>query len=268
MKPCWVQAKYYFFDSCLRKQNMRELPIRHVFWGRPSYVVAGLPDNRAMRYLRLYITTRRHPSAILLMVQLLGMVLYPFIENTEAGRIGFGAFGIVVLGITTRMVRRTPGLLWVSICIGLPAIVLLALQALFGMPELLPWSAALEAVFYFYAAFCLIAYMLEDHRATTDELFAAGATFTLLAWAFTYLFVLTQALQPGCFAAAVNASDPRSWTELMFLSFALLSSTGIGDVIPITPHARALASLEMFTGVIYLAAVVSRLIGLTLLSHK
>jgi hypothetical protein len=47
----------------------------------------------------------------------------------------------------------------------------------------------------------------------------------------------------------------------MFLSFALLSSTGIGDVIPITPHARALASLEMFAGVIYLAAVVSRSSG-------
>lgn len=221
-----------------------------------------------MRYLRLYATTRRHPSAILLLVQLLGMVLYPFIENTDAGRMGLGAFGIVVLAITTRMVRRTPGLTWVSACIALPSIVLLALQALYGMPHLLPWSAGLEAVFYFYAAFSLIAYMLEDQRATTDELFAAGAAFTLLAWGFTYLFMLTQALQPGCFAAAVNADQPRTWTELMFLSFALLSSTGIGDVIPITPHARSLASLEMFVGAIYLAAVVARLIGLTLKSHK
>jgi hypothetical protein len=223
-----------------------------------------LLDNLAMRYLRLYATTRRHPSAILLLVQLLGMVLYPFIENTPAGHIAFGAFGIVVLAISTRMVRRTPGLAWVSACIALPAIVLLALQAVFGMSQLLPWSAGLEAVFYFYAAYSLIAYMMEDQRATTDELFAAGATFTLLAWGFTYVFVLLQALQPGCFAAIVHPSEPRSWTELMFLSFALLSSTGIGDVIPITPHARALASVEMFTGVMYLAAVVSRLIGLTL----
>jgi hypothetical protein len=53
----------------------------------------------------------------------------------------------------------------------------------------------------------------------------------------------------------------------MFLSFALLSSTGIGDVIPLKPPARALASVEMFAGVMYLAAVVSRLIGLTLLRH-
>jgi len=40
------------------------------------------------------------------------------------------------------------------------------------------------------------------------------------------------------------------------------------DVIPLRPIARALCSLEMFVGVIYLAAVVSRLIGLTLLRRE
>lgn len=212
--------------------------------------------------------TRRHPSAILLAVQLAGMLLYPFIEHTDVGRIGFGVFGIVVLALTTGMVRRTPGLNWVSGGIALPAIVLLALQALFGMPQLLPWSSALEAVFYFYAAGSLIAYMMADRHATPDELFAAGATFTLLAWGFAYLYLLMQALQPGCFAAAVNPQAPRTWTELMYMSFALLSSTGIGDVIPLTTHARMLASVEMFVGVMYLAGIVSRLIGLTLLDRR
>lgn len=217
-----------------------------------------------MRYVRLLAITRRHPSAILLLVQLAGLVLYPFLESTRVGPLALGAFGVVVLVITTGMVRRTPGLTWVSACIALPAIVLIAMQALLDMPGLLPWSAALEAVFYFYAAGSLIAYMMEDYRATTDELYAAGATFTLLVWAFAYLFVALQAWQPGSFLAAVNPEAPRTWTELMFLSFALLSSTGIGDVIPVKPPARALAAVEMFAGVMYLAAVVSRLIGLTL----
>lgn len=70
--------------------------------------------------------------------------------------------------------------------------------------------------------------MMGDMHATTGELFAAAATFTLLAWGFAYSFVVLQAVQPGSFAAAVNAEQPRSWTELMFLSFALLSSTGKG----------------------------------------
>lgn len=178
-----------------------------------------------MRYLRFLVLTRRHPSAILLIVQLVGLILYPFLENSRSGPVVFGAFGIVVLIITTRMVRSTPGLTWVSAFIALPAILMLVLQGMLDMPWLLPWSAAFEAVFYFYAAGSLIAYMLRDQHATTDELFAAGATFTLLAWGFAYLFVVLQAVQPGSFMAAVNPQEPRSWTELMFLSFALLSST-------------------------------------------
>ena len=217
-----------------------------------------------MRYVRLLALTRRHPSAILLVVQLAGLVLYPFLETTHAGPLALGAFGIVVLIITTRMVRRTPGLTWISVCIALPAIVMLVLQAAWDMHWLLPWSATLEALFYFYAAGSLIAYMSEDAHATSDELFAAGATFTLLAWGFAYLYVALQVWHPGSFLAAINPEAPRTWTELMFLSFALLTSTGIGDVVPVRPVARAFAILEMFAGLMYLAAVVSRLIGLTL----
>ena len=221
------------------------------------------------RHRRLLAITRRHPSAILLVVQLVGLLLYPILESTRAGPMALSAFGITVLIFTTGMVRRTPGLTWLSVCLALPAIVMLVLQAVrTDMHWLQPWSAAVEALFYFYAAGSLIAYMTTDMRATTDELFAAGATFTLLAWGFAYSFVVLQAVQPGSFSAAVNAEQPRTWSELMFLSFALLSSTGIGDVIPVKPLARALTSLEMFVGVADLAAVVSRLVGLTLLKRQ
>ena len=165
------------------------------------------------------------------------------------------------------MVRSTPGLTWIALGLALPAIVLQGVQAIQPQPLLVAVSAGLEAAFYFYAAASLIAYMMADRHATTDELFAAGATFTLLVWAFTWVFVFLQALRPGTFGAAVNPEAQRTWTELMYLSFALLSSTGIGDVIPLTPIARAVASIEMFAGVMYLAAVVSRLIGLTLIQH-
>src|SRR6187402_482148 len=221
----------------------------------------------SMAHLPILHLTTRHPSAILLLVQLVGMLLYPFLEGTQAGLVAFNAFGVTVLTLTTRMVRRTPGLTWISAGLATVIIVLLVLQTFFSMLHLLPWSSGLEAIFYFYAAGSLIAYMMEDLRATTDELFAAGATFTLLAWGFTHLYMLMQTLQPGTYAAAINPQDLRTWTELNYLSFALLSSTGIGDVIPLTPHARAVASVEMFVGLLYLAGVVARLIGLTMQSH-
>ncbi|WEN14188.1 ion channel [Rhodanobacter sp. AS-Z3] len=224
-----------------------------------------LTPRKLLRFtqLRWLVRIIRHPSAILLLVQLAGLLLYPFIEQTRPARALLGAFGVVVLGLAISMVRRTPGRAWISLSIAVPAVALNVIDMIMDVPLLRPWWAALEAVFYFYAAGCLISYMLADRHATTDELFAAGATFTLLAWAFTFVFVLCQTLQPGCFSAAVNPQAPRTWTELLFLSFALLSSTGIGDVIPITVHTRAVAALEMFVGLMYVALVVSRLIGLS-----
>ncbi len=221
-----------------------------------------------MKLFPLLHHTKRHPSAILLVVQLMGMLLYPFIETTPYGLVAFNVFGVTVLIFTTRMVRRTPGQTWLSTSLVVAIIALLILQTFFGMGWLLPYSSVLEALFYFHAAFSLIAYMMEDRLATTDELFAAGATFTLLAWAFTHVFLLIQEVQPGTYAAAINAGGVRTWTELNYLSFALLSSTGIGDVIPLTPQARAVASVEMFVGLIYLAGVVARLIGLTMQSQQ
>ena len=108
--------------------------------------------------------------------------------------------------------------------------------------------------------------MLEDHVITRDELFAVGATFTLVAWAFAYTFTVYQAVEPHSFTAAVNASQDRTWIELLFLSFTTLSSTGLGDVIPITPFARGLVMLEQVAGVAYIAMVVSRLVGLLVLN--
>jgi len=211
---------------------------------------------------------KRHPSAILLMAQILGVVLYPFIETSPYGQAGLNMFGLIVLGITINMVRRTPGQVGISAAIAVPVVVMLFLQTTSDSPHLLPWTSALEALFYFYAAASLIAYMMEDYHTTVDELFAAAATFTLLVWGFTHLFVLTQALQPGAYAEIVAAPVTRSWSELNHLSFALLSGTGMGNVIAHSAHARALASVEMMTGLMYLATVVARLIGFTMQPKK
>jgi hypothetical protein len=119
---------------------------------------------------------RREPSAILLAAQLAGVLIYPFAEGSHAGRALFSVLGILILGLVVLAVRRSPALIWVSLLLGVPATVLLMIQAVTGDDELLPYSSAFEAVLYFYAAGAMIAYMLADHEITRDELFAVGAT--------------------------------------------------------------------------------------------
>ena len=208
---------------------------------------------------------RRTPSLGLLLVQLLGILLYPWMETAPRGRAVFGAFGLLVLGVALRVVRRTPWLTWLALMLAVVVVALTAVNTIAPNPALPVAIAVVESVFYFYAAGSLIAYMLQDWVATTDELFAAGATFTLLAWAFAYAFAACDALLPGSFSAPINPTGPRTWMELLFLSVAVLSSVGLSDILPVTGMARALVILESFAGVMYMALVVSRLIGLTVL---
>ena len=205
---------------------------------------------------------RREPSAVLLAAQLAAVLLYPFMENSDVGRSLFSVFGIAILGLVVMAVRSSPGLTWIGLLLGIPATVLLLIQAVTRDDALLPYSSAFEAVLYFYAAGALIAYMLADHEITRDELFAVGATFTLVAWAFAYSYTVCQAIEPASFTAAVDPDAERSWMELLFLSFTTLSSTGLGDVIPIKPFARSLVMIEQVAGLAYVAMVVSRLVGL------
>ena len=211
---------------------------------------------------------QREPNAILFAAQLGAVLLYPFMEDSDVGRSLFSVFGIAILGLVVLTVRRSPGLTWVSLVFGAPATVLLLIQAATRSDDLLPYSSALEAALYFYAAGALIAYMLRDHEVTRDELFAVGATFTLLAWAFAYSYTVVQAIYPQSFTAAVGAHHDRSWIQLLFLSFTTLSSTGLSDVTPIKPFARSLVMLEEIAGLSYVAMLVSRVIGLTVLRRR
>ena len=208
---------------------------------------------------------RREPSALLLAGQLASLLVYPLLEDHGVGRAIFSVLGIALLGLVVRAVRSSPGLTWVSVLLAAPATVLLVIQAITGSDELLPYSSALEAVLYFYAAGALIAYMLADHEITRDELFAVGATFTLVAWAFAYTFIVCQAIAPHSFTAEVDPNAARSWIELLFTSFTTLTSVGLSDVVPIKPFARSLVMIEEIVGLAYVAMLVSRLVGLTVM---
>jgi hypothetical protein len=212
--------------------------------------------------------TRQRPSAYLLAAQLISLILYAAFDTNPGGRALLGAFGVLVLALVVWVINRDAMMPWIAWALVAPAFVLALLSALLVHPALLMWSSLLEAVLYFYAAGSLIAYMMKDYQVTSDELFAAGAAFTLLAWGFAFLYLACQIWLPGSFIGASLPGQPRTFVELLSLSFTNLSATGLGDIMPVSSLARALVMIEQFAGVGYVAVVVSRLIGLTIVRQK
>lgn len=204
----------------------------------------------------------RSPSKALLWVQLLAVVLYPFIGGSAAGQVASTALSVGVLAVAVWMVHRSPRPGWIAGVLAFIGVVAWSLHNAIGGPVLGAIGALGYAAAYFYAATSLIAYMMRDDRATRDELWAAGATFMLFAEAYAWLFMLCQQLQDGAFLAPGGGTRPLTWVELLFLSATNFSATGLSDIIPLTPHARMLAIIEQWNGVMYMALIVSRLAGM------
>jgi hypothetical protein len=66
----------------------------------------------------------RHPSGALLAVQLLGLLLYPLMEDTGAGRGLFNTFGVLVLALVLWVVVRSPTANWIAWLLAAPAALL------------------------------------------------------------------------------------------------------------------------------------------------
>lgn len=211
----------------------------------------------------------RHPSAVLLAVQLIGVLLFPFMETTPVGQAALSTFALMVLFLAVRAVQATPALGWIAVLLGLPIVVLTILEVVdpTNAPVILA-SSVLHAIFYFYTSVALLRYMFRDRLVTPDELWSTGATFTVVAWAFAYTFMAVQVIWPGSFIAAVGAENPRTWFELLFLSFTNLTSVGLSDIVPVLPQARSWVMIEQVAGLLYVALVISRIVGLTIARQR
>jgi len=124
-------------------------------------------------------------------------------------------------------------------------------------------SAVFHVPFYFFVSYAMIRYLFHDDRVTRDELYATGAAFTVVAWAFAYLYAAAQVIWPGSFVSHEVTDAPLPWFELLYLSFTTLTSVGLSDVMPVENHARSLVMVEQLAGVLYVALVIARLVGLT-----
>lgn len=222
------------------------------------------PPSRAARWKA---TLRKQPSAFLLAAQILVILLLPALETSDAGRAVISLLSLSALVIAVFTVRSTPALTWLSVTLALPAALFEIWSLVDERSIILALAHTFLAVFYFYTAYALISYMFEDSWVTKDELFAVGACFTVLVFAFAYVFMAIQEVYPQSFTS-FDGPGQRTLLELLYYSGANLTSVGLSDVGPIRAQARAIGTIEQLAGVMYVAMVISRLVALTVMRAR
>jgi voltage-gated potassium channel Kch len=102
-------------------------------------------------------------------------------------------------------------------------------------------------------------------RITFHRLQGAMVIYLSLATIFANAFGFVWQLVPGAFANLAPAAPGASeFASMLYFSLATLTTTGYGDIVPLNPFARSLASLESVIGPFYLAITVARLVTMEL----
>jgi hypothetical protein len=152
-----------------------------------------------------------------------------------------GALAMIVVGVTLRL--KSPSVIDLNLFAGAWLVVGVTLA----------WAVARAT----FAA----------GRITYHRVLGAILFYLMVAVIFAALFMFLGTVVPNAFQGMKIEDDPALASQLIYFSFATMTTSGYGDVAPIHPLARSLCNLEAIFGQLYPATLLARLMTLEL-AHR
>jgi hypothetical protein len=101
-------------------------------------------------------------------------------------------------------------------------------------------------------------------KVTFHRIVGAILLYLSIGWVFVGVFSFVALVMPNAFKGFVPSEESfiNIAGNLIHFSFITLTTTGYGDISPVHPYARSLASIEAIIGQLYPAILVARLVTL------
>jgi hypothetical protein len=195
--------------------------------------------------------------------------LHPAVPPALEALLFISVLAGVIISISTSRASKL-----LALGFGLPVALLIVVHTLTDATWTMAIRHSYAAAFLGYAIFVMLRLILTGHQVTYNTVFASLCIYLLLGVLWAHGFALIDHLDPAAFRSTATSQDPAPLlrigeggsTAVLYFSFCTLTTLGYGDIVPVSPMARTLASLEAITGQLYLAVLVARLVGLHIAS--
>ncbi len=155
--------------------------------------------------------------------------------------------------------RKHPAILPLSI----GAVVLLWVSGYLRLEFLFTFSYIINILLFCVVILTLIRNLADAKTVTPRLILESIITYLLIGLIFAMVISLLDHYDTGAFSHTPNPQEPAlsHLNDFIYFTFVTLSTTGYGDIIPLKPIARSLTILIAITGQMYLAIIISMLVG-------
>jgi voltage-gated potassium channel len=207
----------------------------------------------------------RYPP--LLIALFIALLLKPFAEGTGAAVLPGGFFLLLVFGTLIYAFRHNRSLAFCLTVLGIIAVTLRFLADQRHVPILAIISQGSSFIAMIVAMVAMLSEVLRARSASSDLVMGAVCLYLVIGLTWTFLYYSIYLLSPGSIFVSPEtsirtASDTEAkFTEVLYFSFAALTTIGSSGERALTPMVRQLAVVESAMGQLYLAVLISRLVG-------
>jgi len=224
------------------------------------------------RWTLAELTERLPGSYTILLGLLLAFILVPPFFVNAAGRNGLVIPTLLtaVLLVTLKIFTHGRTQFLIGLALAIPSLIGRWAILFTARPTLLIIFSLAWVLFLGFAVGFILHAVLTARRITYDTISAAICGYLLYGLMCSFIFALIEMFYPGSFYSADSSMKlhvhpgqvHEELIQFIYFSLVTLASVGYGDIIPVTPPARAVAAIEGISGQFYIAVLIARLVSL------
>jgi hypothetical protein len=225
--------------------------------------MAQVPRLTAKNPARRILPVTRHKFFLLFVFLLLDLALYPYMGDTGTRYHVFRILGAVVTMISVYAVGFRRGLIIIALILAVPAIVE---HVVVFRPRIVPASVFTIVLSFAFDIFIIVVIfrrVFAREEPTGETIFGAVCIYLIIGFSFARLYAIIATIQPHAFYLdpAINPHAVPAGFDFIFFSFGSMTTAGAAGIAAASPQARSLSTIESILAVLYLAVMISRLMG-------
>jgi hypothetical protein len=204
-----------------------------------------------------------HRFLILFLFLLATLIAYPYAENSGFGYYAFRVLICLIIALSVLAVSFRRGLAAVAVMLAIPSVVQALLHPKLAASFFPVFTLVLSFAFDVWIVVAIFRRVFANVRITSETIFGALCIYLLNGVSFANVYGLVATLQPSAFVLSpeVNTHTVPDRFDFIYYSFGMMTQLGAAGITAVTDQARSISLLEAILGQLYLAVLISRLVG-------